>query len=170
MNPEDIPLRDLQLPAVGGWWPLAPGWWVIIAILAVALLLLLRHLYRRWRWQAPRRIALRQLAAIRAEFEHGTDAAILGKSLSELVRRAMLAYSPRNEVAGLTGNDWLAWLDQGLDDQPFSSGPGKILESLPYMNPASVDLDTDVRGLIEVVQTRLREPLPRASVTAGGLA
>ena len=102
MNPEDIPLRDLQLPAVGGWWPLAPGWWVIIAILAVALLLLLRHLYRRWRWQAPRRIALRQLAAIRAEFEHGTDAAILVSRYRNWCGVPMLAYSPRNEVAGLT--------------------------------------------------------------------
>jgi hypothetical protein len=28
-------------------------------------------------------------------------------------------------VAGLTGDAWLAWLDRGLDDKPFTRGSGK---------------------------------------------
>ena len=37
MDPEQIPLRDLHLPEAIGWWPLAPGWWVVIALVAGAL-------------------------------------------------------------------------------------------------------------------------------------
>ena len=83
----------------------------------------------------------------------------LGKSLSELTRRAMLAYAARDEVAGLTGDAWLFWLDQQLDSKPFTGGAGRLLESLPYVNPQSIDLDTDIRGLLDAVELRLRTPL-----------
>jgi hypothetical protein len=72
----------------------------------------------------------------------------------------MLAYSPRDVVAGLTGENWLQWLDRGLDGKPFSEGAGRILESLPYMNPDRVDDDTDIRGLIAAVRCRLQQRLP----------
>ena len=159
MNPEEIPLRDLHLPALTGWWPLAPGWWLLIGLLAAGAVWLIVHAWRQWRLNAPRRFALKRIATIRREFEQGADAVLLGKELSELTRRAMLAYAPRGDVAGLTGSDWLSWLDEGLDDKPFCDGAGRILESLPYMNPHSIDLDTDVSGLLDAVTRRLQTPL-----------
>lgn len=159
MNPEDLPIRDLHLPDMTGWWPLAPGWWFLIALAVLGLVVLVRRSYRRWQHNAPRRLALKRLAAISDEFEQGISAVLLGKELSELTRRAMLAYAPRDEVAGLTGDEWLQWLDQGLDDRPFSEGAGKILESLPYINPQAINDDTDVRGLIDVVRLRLQQPV-----------
>jgi uncharacterized protein DUF4381 len=159
MNPEELPLRDLHLPDMTGWWPPAPGWWLVAALLAIALIVMLRRCYRHWRKNAARRLALRRLAVIRAEYQHGSCAVELGKELSELTRRTMLAYYPRAAVAGLTGDDWLEWLDQGLDGKPFSEGAGKMLESLPYMKPQAVDDDTDVRGLIEAVRARLQRPV-----------
>ena len=35
MDPKQIPLRDLHLPEGIGWWPLAPGWWVVIALVMI---------------------------------------------------------------------------------------------------------------------------------------
>jgi hypothetical protein len=159
MSPEDLPLRDLHLPDVTGWWPLAPGWWFLIALLVFGLVVLVRRSFRKWQHNAPRRLALKRLAAINDEFDDGKSAVVLGKELSELTRRAMLAYSSRQEVAGLTGDDWLQWLDQGLDDNPFSTGAGKILESLPYINPQAVNDETDVSGLIDAVRRRLAQPM-----------
>ncbi len=159
MNPEDLPIRDLHLPDMTGWWPLAPGWWFLIALAIFGLVVLVRRIYRRWQHNAPRRLALKRLAAISDEFEQGISAVLLGRELSELIRRAMLAYAPRDEVAGLTGDEWLQWLDQGLDDRPFSKGNGKILETLPYINPQAVSDDTDVRGLIDAVRLRLQRPI-----------
>ena len=48
MDPEQIPLRDLHLPEAIGWWPLAPGWWVVVALVAGGLYYLFR-LYLRTR-------------------------------------------------------------------------------------------------------------------------
>ena len=159
MNPEELPLRDLHLPPLTSWWPLAPGWWVLITLFAALLLWLAWRGFRHWRRNAARRYALRQLDDIRHRFDDGADPVELGKSLSELTRRAMLAYAARDEVAGLTGDAWLFWLDQQLDSKPFTGGAGRLLESLPYVNPQSIDLDTDIRGLLDAVELRLRTPL-----------
>ena len=164
MDPEQIPLRDLHLPQAVGWWPLAPGWWILIAFAFAGLLYLAYKQFLKWRWNAARRIALSELARLRREYERGADALALAKELSELLRRSMLAYAPRGEMAGLTGESWLAWLDQGLEDKPFTEGPGKTIEALPYMRPENVGNDADVAGLIAAVKTRLKTPLAEGTV------
>jgi hypothetical protein len=92
----------------------------------------------------------------------GVDEISLAIELSELLRRTMLAYAPRNEVAGLTGESWLHWLDSGLDEKPFSEGPGHNVESLPYRRPDAIEDDVDVEGLIKAVKKRLQTPLAEA--------
>jgi hypothetical protein len=157
MDPQQIPLRDLHLPAFIGGWPLAPGWWVIVAALLLCIAYLLRESLRNWRHNAPRRLALRELARVRSDYDSGVDIVTLGQELSELLRRAMLAYAPRNEVAGLTGDAWLHWLDRGLDENPFADGPGRILGTLPYCGNDQEDIDID--QLTDVVRQRLLAPL-----------
>jgi hypothetical protein len=159
MDPEQIPLRDLHLPEAVGWWPLAPGWWVLIALVAIGMLLLLRRAWIRWRRNAARRIALRELARLEASYREAPNPVLLATRLSELVRRTMLAYAPRKEVAGLTGPEWLAWLDRGLDEKPFSEGPGGSLKELPYRRADSVS-GVDVGGLLDAVRRRLKSPIP----------
>lgn len=160
MNPEQLPLRDLHLPDPVGWWPLAPGWWMLIALVACAMLWLALKGWRRYRHNASRRLAIRKLAEIQKEFTAGVDAVTLGRQLSELTRRAMLAYAPRGEVAGLTGDAWLQWLDRGLEGKPFSEGPGRTLESLPYRRRDSSETGADLGALIDAIRLRLRTPLP----------
>ena len=60
MDPTQLPLRDLHLPPDIGWWPMAPGWWVLLAIAAAALVWLSYQYFLRWRVGMPRRSALRQ--------------------------------------------------------------------------------------------------------------
>jgi hypothetical protein len=159
MDPEQIPLRDLHLPEAISWWPLAPGWWVVIALALIGLGFLF-SLYLRTRARgAARRHALRQLRDLTAEFEEHRDAVAFSSKLSKLLRRTMLAYSPRCDVAGLTGDEWLAWLDQGLDQPRFQSAAGRKLLELPYRRP---DDDVTAMELVEVVSAvrqRLATPV-----------
>ena len=37
MEENVLPLRDLHLPEAVGWWPLAPGWWGVIAVVTASL-------------------------------------------------------------------------------------------------------------------------------------
>ena len=160
MDPTQIPLRDLHLPEMIGWWPLAPGWWFLIVLAFAGLAYLLYRSYAGWRRNAARRVALKELARIQKQYKSGVDEISLAIELSELLRRTMLAYAPRNEVAGLSGERWLQWLDQGLDAKPFSEGPGQNVESLPYRRPDAIEDDVDVQGLISAIKARLQTQLP----------
>ncbi len=160
MNPEEIPIRDLHLPELTGWWPMAPGWWILFGLALGGLGYLAWHALQKFRSNAARRRALSQLRYLRAEYAWSGDVVSLGIGLSELLRRAMLAYAPREEVAGLTGMSWLEWLDRGLTHNAFSDGPGRNIESLPYRKPDADVGDIDLDGLVEAVRQRIKTPPP----------
>jgi uncharacterized membrane protein len=55
-------LREIILPPPVPWWPPAPGWWLLFAAIALTALAFAFRLFRRWRVNAYRRAALRELA------------------------------------------------------------------------------------------------------------
>jgi hypothetical protein len=158
-----LPLRDLHLPEPVGWWPPAPGWWVLLTLLValVAYGLILWHQHRQR--NAARRYALRKLARYEAEYLEHRNPVMLGKQLSQLLRRGMLAYAERDEVAGLTGEDWLNWLDRGMPLPYFHTEGGKSLLQLPYRNPQDDCSDIDVDAMLSAVRMRLRVPLQESA-------
>jgi hypothetical protein len=160
MDPEQIPLRDLHLPAEIGWWPLAPGWWVLIGIAAAGLTWFAWIRFLEWRANRARRIALRELEFIDQRYRQNDDVQQLAKDLSELLRRGLLAYAPRQVVAGLTGEDWLRWLDRGLDEPVFEQGAGRLLGSLPYRRSPDANDAEAAQDLVAAVRQRLMTPLP----------
>jgi hypothetical protein len=159
MDPEQIPIRDLHLPEAISWWPLAPGWYVVIAmVLAVCFYLL--HLYLKHRSRgAARRHAIRELGRLTADFEKHGDAVAFSSDMSELLRRTMLAYAPRSEVAGLTGDAWLAWLDRDLDQPRFQGDTGRKLLELPYRRPDEQLSGLDLVDVVAAVRQRLATPV-----------
>lgn len=159
MDPNQLPLRDLHLPDPTGWWPLAMGWWFIIVLLVIGLAWLLRRALQRRMFYAPMRHALREFAAIEADYLQHRNAVVLGKQLSELLRRGMLAYAPRDEVAGLTGESWLEWLDRDLPVPYFHTDGGMSLLSLPYYDAQKSVGDIDINALLAAVKMRLGTPV-----------
>jgi len=101
-------LRDIHLPEPMSWWPPAPGWWGVAALL-LALGLLASWLLRRRRARTSR-LALRELARIEADFGAGADRTRLAGELSALLRRVALARFERTRVAALHGEAWIACL------------------------------------------------------------
>ena len=157
MNQDLEQLRDIHLPPAVSWWPPAPGWWLLAAIMmllgALAVWLFQRH--RRDRW---RRAALREWQRLHEDWTAGAiDGVGAARRLSVLLRRVALARFPRQQVAALTGEDWLAFLDSALAEQkPFSSGPGRALLEAPYAARAEIDSE----ALFEICGRWLRS-LPR---------
>lgn len=144
MNPmPELPLRDIHLPPPVPWWPPAPGWWLLLGLVILAAVTVLwlwrRHL--RGRRQRAELAALNELFAQQIERE---DPQRLLADLSQLLRRIALGHFPRHEVAGLTAEDWLAWLDRPLGDTPhqggFTRGVGRVLAQGPYAPKIEVDL------------------------------
>jgi len=163
MDPTELPLRALHLPEPIGWWPLAPGWWFVILLAMLGFGWLILRAWRTRQFNAPRRYAMRALASVETDYLTHRNPVELGKQVSELLRRGMLAYAPRHEVAGLTGEAWLEWLDQGLPVPYFHTEGGKSLLRLPYRDPAGDFSDVDINALLAAARMRLSTP-PRIAV------
>ncbi len=92
-------LHDLALSPEVPWWPLAPGWYVLIALAFAAAAWLAFRAWKLWLSNAYRRAALQELKSL------DTPA-----SVAELLRRTALAIAPRTVIAELTGPAWPDWL------------------------------------------------------------
>jgi len=134
MKPDFSQLRDFHLPAPVSWWPPAPGWWalLVLALIAAALIYWIYTYRRRNRWREG---ALKELAQLR-------DAApeqVL-RELSVLLRRVAISRFPRRDVAAISGEAWLAFLDRSLDSgTAFQNGTGRVLLKGPYVGKADFD-------------------------------
>ena len=49
-----------------------------------------------------------------------------------LVKGIALAFGPRSEVASLTGDAWLQFLDRSYGGSGFTEGPGRLLPTIAY--------------------------------------
>ncbi len=126
MNGE-LPLRDIHLPDGVSGWPPAPGWWLLLAVLTMVTMAV--WAVRRLRL---RKQAMAELQRIEQSFaEHG-DSQRLASECSVLLRRAALSRFPRHEVAGLTGDAWLAFLNQHGKTALFDGETAATLLHAPY--------------------------------------
>jgi hypothetical protein len=149
MTPDPLAqLRDYHLPEPVSWWPPAPGWWLLALIALLALVWLALFLRRHLQLRAARRLALRELKALEQAFEHKPDATTLLRELSRLLRRFALARFPREQVAGLSGADWLAFLDRQHPGLGFLDGPGRRLLDAPYRPAAAAEDLPELIGLV----------------------
>jgi hypothetical protein len=63
----------------------------------------------------------------------------------------------------LVGEQWLIFLDQGLDEKFFSQGIGKQLTSVPYRNKDAFELK-DMSALLNIVKLRIETPISQKDV------
>jgi hypothetical protein len=132
-------LHDIVEPARVSFWPPAPGWWIVFGILLVVAALVAWKMRRAWVRSAYRREALREVASMGDSRE-----------LPALLKRVALAAYPREEVAGLSGERWLAFLNREVPES-FEEPAGSALVALAY-GDAEADAEpvvNAIRGWIE---------------------
>ncbi|GJM05283.1 MAG: hypothetical protein DHS20C09_12740 [marine bacterium B5-7] len=159
-DPSSLPLRDIHLPDAVSWWPLAPGWWALIILLGIVLLLTM-YLIRRYRNHKISAffLAKQELERIKTDFNINQNKSNLVKELSELIRRLSISILPRQESAGLTGVEWLRFLDQYSDKNEFENGIGRVLIEAPYQADPEFNSDKLIQLIsmwIETVGKRKR--------------
>lgn len=114
MNPEDAQLlsqlRDIHAAADPGWWPPAPGWWLLglLALLGVAALL--RLMARRWRVRRRRRRWLLALDRLEREFDPSAQSREYLAALNRLFRAVAIRAFPDTDCARLEGDAWVHFL------------------------------------------------------------
>ena len=94
-------LRDIHLPPDVSWWPIAYGWWLIVAlvVLGVCLFYLIKYLRKK----SKKLYAMHLLKNIQ------NDSAVLAiSSMSEILRRICIYKYP--QAVSLTGEEWESFL------------------------------------------------------------
>ena len=132
-------LRDIHAPDAPEFWPPAPGWFVVAALVIAAGVVAAIICMRRWRAGRFRLDALAQLTSLRTRHGAGASDAEIAMELSVLMRRVALARHPRAQVAGLTGERWLAWLESDLPGIGVSARIALL--DAPYARESRFDVE-----------------------------
>ena len=139
-SPELQGLQELPLPAPVSYAPQSIGWLLVAVLLLAAIMLIVWAAWRRYRRERYRRNALRELAAIESGLASGPSdplqrAAMLA-AIACLLKRTSLEIAPRDEVAALTGDAWLAFLRR--THGRFDTQTGPLLTLTSYAPPQQV--------------------------------
>ena len=143
MNPQDplAALNPLRDPAAIGWWPLAPGWWILIALAVLAIVIACYYYTKRYRANAYRRMALRQLAYIRTQ-TNPADKLRRASDINALLKSVALQQFPRHDIASLSGDAWLSFLNSTRCSESSDSEFSASFANAAYQ-PQAPDLDTE---------------------------
>ena len=130
-------LHDIVLPEPISWFPQTMGWWLALGLLGLLLVWGSYRLYHRWQANRYRRLALSQLQQIEVELRNPDQRPRALFELPVLIKQTVLACWKRSDVASLTGEEWLRFLDESYRGKGFTQGPGRLLPTLAYSPPSA---------------------------------
>lgn len=137
-------------------WPLAIGWWVLIAAgVCTAGAIVAFAVYKIAFKRSWKNDTLKRLSSLEKTLSDATARETV-VALSEYSRRIALRRFSRKECAGLTGEAWLKWL-AGKDPKRFDwEKKGTLLIDLPYA-PVNGKLSLDqIKDLIQAIKHWIR--------------
>lgn len=127
---ESLKLQDIHLPADASYWPLALGWWLLLILLLIVIWLTFKVRKCAKQKQSQTKIITKFDQLFERLNADPSNANIA--EINTLLRQLAITYYPRTEIASLTGEEWLAFLDKSGSTQAFSQGTGRILIEAPY--------------------------------------
>ncbi len=134
---ESPQLRDIHLPAAPGFWPPAPGWWLLAAIVLAVLGVTLWKLRQLRRQRRRHRAVLAQLRRVRAEWLLHADSQRFAAEVSAFLRRLARVGEP--DSVALAGAAWLDHLRRHGAD--FDAAAQRALLEAPYRPGVPFDVD-----------------------------
>ena len=112
-------LADIHLPEPIGFWPPAPGWWVLLILLLIVAFVCYSRYLTTWKQKRICNFALRELDKCVAEFRRASvvlnddkDSAKLNfvNEVNAVLRRVALKHFPQDLPASLGGDHWITFL------------------------------------------------------------
>lgn len=134
-----LELHDIHLPAEPGWFPLAPGWWMLFAaLLALCVvgffLLKKRNKNKRFHGEAFNLIE----AVLRKNDRKEITNSEAISEISGVLRRVALTIHGREKAAKLSGEAWLEFLNSTCKNVRFNNEEGKALINAAFQPDSTV--------------------------------
>ena len=108
-------LNDIQTPTGVDWWPLAWGWWAVIALVLLVTVLSIRTWYLHRQFTKAKREALTILAAF------ATEPGQAAVNTNQLLKRVAKHYFDAETVSALYGNQWQQFLQSAVSNKHAKS-------------------------------------------------
>ena len=134
-------IAEVVAPEPVSWVPVTLGWRVLAAAILLWVFYRGYRRYRAWQRDRYRRVALSELDRLRE-----LQPAIALAQIARILKSTALAAFPRTEVAGLSGERWLDWLQSTTDTPVFSERSRELLIDSQYC--AAPDIDADALRLL----------------------
>ena len=153
-------LRDIHTPEPISWWPMAPGWWVLIVLAVILFVVLFRHLRKRRREREYRNYLSEQLDAIYTIWQKDQNVSTYCQQANQLLKRAMVKVqtdsldskttklsenSELDSISALSGSAWLESLESL--HKPMSEPVHKALGLYVYQANTRIESAVDVPSL-----------------------
>lgn len=120
-------LRPNVLPDLIGFWPPAPGWWVVAVLLLAVIGTASLWLYRLWRKNRYRKLALKQVDELFNAWLQHQDERRFAHDCNRLLKKVALHAYPKQDIAALSGTNWLEFLAETGNNNDFLGVPGEAL-------------------------------------------
>ena len=101
-------LNDIQTPEQIGWWPLAWGWYLVALVIILLLTLVVWFAVRHLRVRRAKNQALKRLKQLKPD----ESPLHTVKQINNILKRVVLSYAKRSDVAELSGTAWADWLNR----------------------------------------------------------
>jgi len=120
VNPSDplAQLRDIHLPEAVSWWPLAPGWWVLGALLVAGLAYTGHFLWQRHHAFTYRRQALARVKQLPNNCQHQRIIALFA-----LLKRVAVSAYPKLHLSSLNQAEFITFLNLSCPKAGFDQLP-----------------------------------------------
>ncbi len=161
MDKQVLDLKDIHLPEPISWWPVAPGWWLLLTglVLLAVIIFFIKKAHQSKQLNREINIEIRE---IKTQFSRTKNKYELAQSLSILLRRSSISCYSEKEVSGLTGEQWLTFLDNTSsktnnfsNSEKFQSKTGNALIVAPYL-PKTSNFDFDAQALLRLCENWLK--------------
>lgn len=150
-------LNDIVMPPALGWWPLADGWYVLAGIIIILLAWYIFRSVRKWNANAYRRAALLELQSLTESMRDLSNRAFSLRQLPSLLKRTALSVYPRENVAGLTGEEWFRFLNSKMGKPAFTPNTFDTLVQVSYSTGDLGDISDDgVNALVDACRSWLK--------------
>lgn len=156
-------LRDIHVPTEVNIWPLDWGWWALIAVVLLVLFGLYKAITAHIRHNKARKQALTLLESISVQQNNWPVA------LNSVLKRTAMSYYSTQQVAGLYGKQWQAFLTSALKngDKKLESDLALLVSNVYQAPPNPRDFET-CKGAVK--NWLLKAKLPKNKQAVNGLS
>lgn len=136
---QTLPLEDIIVPNSVALWPLALGWWLLLAIIIacfISAFFAYKNYQKKWHY---RKEALHLLKEYQSSLQGAlTDKEIVSRYIECLKRTAISAY-PSHGVQALYGKEWIAFLNQQTPSPLFTGEVATFICESQYKETMNIN-------------------------------